>query len=242
MKKSILITFVVICLAALCGTAFADISYEIADTFQEEAPHNFGDYQLIRVHGLSDPDEESSLNSYFQATFDGLIEQYRADVEESKTLWPDDPEGSDDGPKFGENFTSFDVTDNDDYFVFKTEDGVLGASYSWFSTYYTFDKKSGKLVFLTDYFGEGADFITPLTDYIRGRMEEYNAEHPEEVCYWLDDPSVLGDAMNNLDIYRHWYINQDGEFIVTFDKYQVAPGAFGTSEFVIPEEVLASIK
>ena len=46
--------------------------------------------------------------------------------------------------------------------------------------------------------------------------------------------------MDNLDAARHWYINNDGDLVIVFDKYEIAPGAQGESEFVIAAAAAAA--
>ena len=239
MKKQFLMVWALICLFACFAGVLADdavISFEVIDNFKEESKHFFADYDTISVSGMGDEAEQDDLNNYLKAEAEMFIEQYYEDVEYEKTAWPEETEEI--GPVFGGTFHAAGVTDTDEYYVFMTEYGYQGASWSSIREFFTFDKADGALLSLTDIIGDSDEAFESLVDYVRGKMEEYNAENPEEVGYWLEDDS-LDIAMEALDDNGHWYIDSDGNLLVIFDKYEVAPGAFGPSDFVIPAEVYA---
>jgi hypothetical protein len=38
---------------------------------------------------------------------------------------------------------------------------------------------------------------------------------------------------------QSFYINNEGKLVISFDKYEVAPGYMGVVEFIIPSNVIA---
>ena len=40
---------------------------------------------------------------------------------------------------------------------------------------------------------------------------------------------------------QKFFINDDGNIVICFDKYEIAPGATGSPEFVIPNDVVKDI-
>lgn len=90
------------------------------------------------------------------------------------------------------------------------------------SRYYNFDLKSGKQITLEDVLGK--DYAQLVVDKIRSEMEE--RERQESVSYFEEKP---------LEITKNtkFYMNQDGYPVVVFEKYEIAPGAFGKQEFEI---------
>ena len=49
------------------------------------------------------------------------------------------------------------------------------------------------------------------------------------------------DGFDKIAEDQNFYINDDGNIVICFDKYEVAAGAQGSPEFVIPEKVVADI-
>ena len=37
---------------------------------------------------------------------------------------------------------------------------------------------------------------------------------------------------------QHFYLNEEGQLVIVFDEYAVAPGSMGMPEFVIPSDLL----
>ena len=57
--------------------------------------------------------------------------------------------------------------------------------------------------------------------------------------FWVDDEIV--ESFEKISSDQNFYINSDGNVVICFDKYEVAPGAQGSPEFVIPNELIADI-
>ena len=57
--------------------------------------------------------------------------------------------------------------------------------------------------------------------------------------FWVDDDVFEGFEKIADD--QNFYINNEGNIVICFDKYEVAAGAQGSPEFVIPEDVVADI-
>lgn len=90
------------------------------------------------------------------------------------------------------------------------------------SRYYNFDLKTGKQITLEDVFGK--DYAQLAADKIRSQMEE--RERKESVSYFEEKPLEITENTK-------FYMNQDGYPVVVFEKYEIAPGAFGEQEFEI---------
>ena len=86
-------------------------------------------------------------------------------------------------------------------------------------------------------FKDGADYVTPISDYVKGEMERLNKE--EDGMFWVGDTEIEGFEKIADD--QKFYINNDGNIVICFQKYEVAAGAQGTPEFVIPNDVIADI-
>lgn len=90
------------------------------------------------------------------------------------------------------------------------------------SRYYNFDLKNGKCVTLKDVLGN--DYAERAEETIRGQMEEREKE--QGVSYFQDAPPKITED-------TEFYMNQNECPVVVFEKYEIAPGAFGEQEFEI---------
>ena len=90
--------------------------------------------------------------------------------------------------------------------------------------YYTLDLESEKILTLKDWFGN--DYKQIVADSIRRTILTWSAEEQREL--WTD--INLEDLITEN---RSFYLNEDGQAVVVFDKYELACGAAGRPEFVI---------
>lgn len=134
------------------------------------------------------------------------------------------------------------LTTTEEYFTLKLicyQGSGSGAEWDYF---YTIDLTTGERLALKDLFVEGADYITPVSENIKTQMREQMAAD-EMVHYWVDETDEMAD--NNFQAITDetsFYVNGDGQIVIAFDEYEVAPGYMGTVEFVIPDEVTADIR
>lgn len=83
--------------------------------------------------------------------------------------------------------------------------------------YYNFDLKQGKLVTLEDILGEHYREIAD--ESIRSQMEENGGN------YWDDFTGITEETP--------FYLNEAGNPVIVFEKYEIAPGTEGQQEFEI---------
>lgn len=109
---------------------------------------------------------------------------------------------------------------------------------SWFNFeeerhFYNINLVTGKELTLVDFFGD--DAYVYATNCVLTQMKERIAKDPENVTYWgvNDDDSEESEFIGvNEDTL--FYVDQAGNVVISYDKYEVAPGAMGIQEFVIP--------
>ena len=115
----------------------------------------------------------------------------------------------------------------------QTEDSlslaVMGTE-NWTSSYsetryYNFDLKEGKLVTLQDILGQ--DYVQIAEESVRSQAAKKAAETGLE--FWLDDWA-------GVDENTKFYLNEAGNPVIVFEKYEIAPGAAGQPEFEIGKE------
>ena len=83
--------------------------------------------------------------------------------------------------------------------------------------YYNFDLKEGKLVTLQDILGD--EYQQIANESIQNQMKE-NSE-----IYWDDFEGIQEDTP--------FYLNESGNPVIVFEKYEIAPGSEGQQEFEI---------
>ena len=188
-----------------------------------------------QIEGLLDQELEDQLNQEFQDNANAVIAAFEQDKKKLEE-------------EFGDETVHMDVeqnyqvkTDNEDYLAIDLYTYTAVGSSSTVHSFYTFDKKNGTLVTLESLFKDGADYVTPISDYLKDEMRRMNAE--EGGMFWVKgDENVIGDeGFDTIAKDQNFYINNDGALVICFDKYEVAAGAQGSPEFVIPQDVIADI-
>ena len=196
---------------------------------------NDGNYQAnVQVPQISGVDEEVAaiLNDKYLAEGRSLYEAFVAETDALKADGVEGHMGIDSG---------YDIkTNNDDVFAIAryVQNTVGSSSTTW--QFDTIDRKNQLIVTLPSLFSDNADYITPVSAEIKKQMAERMAAD-ENVIYWLNDETMGDGNFDAIKADQNFYINADGKLVICFDKYEVAPGYMGDSEFIIPTEVLDGI-
>lgn len=108
---------------------------------------------------------------------------------------------------------------------------VLFGAESWvsaykFEDYYNISLEENKELTLRDILGE--DYIQIANNSIREEMA-LRMEADKNVTYF--DESQGG--FSSVDETTKFYLNDEGNVVIVFDKYEIAPGAMGRQEFII---------
>lgn len=99
--------------------------------------------------------------------------------------------------------------------------------------FYNIDLVTGKNLTLKDLLGE--DAYEYASEEVRSQIEEKVEADPENLIYWgfnsdkdtaIDFPGVTETTP--------FYINEAGNVVISYDKYEVGPGYMGIQEFEIP--------
>lgn len=126
------------------------------------------------------------------------------------------------------------VTDNDNYFTLKISTVVAMGGSNSFEKYYTIDKKADKLISLSDLFDSSFDYKTYIYNNILEQMKK-NMANDESLTYFI--PSGDFDdafAFTNITGNENFYVGDNGNVVICFDKYDVAPGYMGLVNFEVP--------
>ena len=115
---------------------------------------------------------------------------------------------------------------------------TVGSSSTTFE-YDTIDKKNEVLITLPSLFKDKG-YIEIISENIKEQMRE-QMKSDSNKTYWITG----GNGKSNMDIFKeisenqNFYINDKSQLVISFNKYDVAPGYMGIVEFIIPTEILS---
>ncbi len=184
-----------------------------------------------KIEGLLDKELEEKLNKEFRENAEHIIAAFEADMKELKEEFGDDVH-------LGVESSYFVRTDNEDVLALDVYIVNTVASSSTRHTFYNINKKTGELMSLEGLFKKDADYITPISEYIKKEMIRRNEE--EDGMFWIGGENIeLEFAAIKED--QNFFINDEGNIVICFDKYEVAAGGQGCPEFEIADEVVEDI-
>ena len=167
-----------------------------------------------------------TINEDIEEMTDRLIAQFEADVELGESY----------GGVYMEPQV---VTDTDTWFTIRIVVTQVAGSGSEYEYFYHIDKTTGKIASLKDLFIDGADYMTPISEDIKKQMREQMAED-ENLYYWVDD-EITEINFQTIKENQNFYLNEDGQIVICFDEYEVAPGYMGLVQFTIDNSVVSDI-
>ncbi len=183
------------------------------------------------VQGLENKTLENSLNEKYLAENKKLYEEFMVDMENLK---------KNGGGHLGVN-SGYEVkTDTDRILsIGRYVVNTVGSS-STKMKYDTIDKKNGILITLPSLFKDDR-YVEVISENIKKQMIEQNKADNNKF-YW-----VAGIEKGNMQLFekiskeQSFYINAEGKLVISFDKYEVAPGYMGIVQFAIPTDIIADI-
>lgn len=184
------------------------------------------------VQGLENKTLENSLNEKYLAENKKLYEQFMVDMEKMK---------KNGGGHLGVN-SGYEVkTDTDRILsIGRYVVNTVGSS-STKMKYDTIDKKNGILITLPSLFKDDR-YVEIISENIKKQMIEQNKADNKKF-YWIAGIEQKGNMklFEKISKEQSFYINAEGKLIISFDKYEVAPGYMGIVQFAIPTNILSDI-
>lgn len=114
----------------------------------------------------------------------------------------------------------------------------LTAAKGWVSSetevhFYNINLEDDKEISLKDFLGD--DYVNICNESIKKQIEERIAEDENNIYFGFNDSDdgMAIDGFNSVDSNTKFYINDKGNAVVVFDKYEIAPGYMGIQEFEI---------
>ena len=108
---------------------------------------------------------------------------------------------------------------------------------SWFNfeefrKFYNLDLVTGKELTLIDLLGEDA-YEYAETEVLK-QINKMIEEDPN-LCFWgINDSNNMEEEFIGVTENTPFYINADGNVVISYNKYDIAPGSMGIMEFEIP--------
>lgn len=127
------------------------------------------------------------------------------------------------------------VTDNEKYLVIRVNTLQIMASGTQFVKTFVVDKMTGETVSLLKLLGNDSEKLQAVGENIKAQMREQMAAD-ESVAYFLDSDMPEVD-FQGLSGEESFYFNENGELVIAFNEYDIAPGYMGAVEFTIPAAV-----
>jgi hypothetical protein len=188
------------------------------------------DIKVPSIQGLENNKElENSLNEKYLNEAKEQYKAFMADMEYIKKIG-----GGHAGVKSGYEVK----TDTDKILAILRYNVSTSNSFSE-TKYDTVDKQKQILLTLPMLF-KNDSYVKNITDNIKKQMLELNKADSSNY-YWVEgivkDPKMI--AFKEISKDQSFYINSQNKLVICFQKYEVAPGAMGHLEFVIPTEILS---
>jgi hypothetical protein len=198
--------------------------------FKIEDEKHHANIKVPSISNLKDQDLEKSLNEKYLKENKQLYQEFMQEVESLK--------------KQGDGHIGVESgyvvkTDNEKILsIGRYVVNTVGSSSTTFK-YDTIDKKKQVIVTLPILF-KNQNYIETISKNIKDQMKQQMKEDKTKV-YWILDAGVENpiDPFEKITANHNFYINQDNKLVISFDKYEVAPGYMGVVEFIIPTELLS---
>jgi len=184
------------------------------------------------IKGLENKTLENSLNEKYLAENKKLYEGFVADMESLK---------KNGGGNLGVESGYTVKTDTDRILsIGRYVVNTVGSS-STIMKYDTIDKKNEILITLPSLFKDDK-YIDVISENIKEQMIEENRADKKKF-YWVEGIEQNGtvELYNKILSEQNFYINPEGKLVISFDKYEVAPGYMGIVEFIIPTEAISGL-
>lgn len=125
------------------------------------------------------------------------------------------------------------ITNNEDWFTLKLTIIKSSASSDIQYKYYHIDKKTDKIVKLSDLF-VNEEYKEVISEEIKKQMVS-RMQEDENLVYWFDEESKEW-SFRRVEDNQNFYFSERGNIVIVFDKYEVGPGSSGAPEFEIDKK------
>lgn len=174
--------------------------------------------------------ELEQTNKTIEEYANEFISQYENDLKESEGLG-----------NYELKSTYQVIREDEQELVLEIDTTVVMASGSEYKKVFNIDKNTGKIKKLADYFKKDSNYIDVLTEEIKRQMREQMKDG--EKMYFLDSEDGMDEwDFKELSEDADFYFDADGNLVILFDEYEVAPGYMGAVSFTIERNVFEKLR
>jgi Protein of unknown function (DUF3298) len=180
------------------------------------------------VEGLENHELQNSLNEKYLAENEKLYAEFSKEIEELKAAG---------GGHLGVNSGYVIKTDTDKILSLgRYVVNTVGSSSTTFK-YDTIDKQNQILITLPSLFKDDS-YVEIISETIKEQMRQQMKDDKQKF-YWVEKGDIAPFEKIKTD--QSFYLSSSDKLVISFDKYEVAPGYMGIVEFEIPTEVLSNV-
>ncbi|MGL5345899.1 MAG: DUF3298 domain-containing protein [Peptostreptococcaceae bacterium] len=184
-----------------------------------------------KITGLNNKKLENEINDEIDKEAKKQYDNYIKEMKELKNM---DVEGRD----LAESWYEV-KTDNEDILSLIVYYFHAQGSSNTTRKCYNIDKKNETALTLKSIFKD-EDYINIISENIKQQMKQQMKDDPNKV-YWVESDTPDMD-FKKITSEQQFYINENDEIVICFDKYEVAPGYMGIVDFTIPKDILDPLK
>lgn len=196
--------------------------------FKEDKETYKADIKVPALQGLKNTDFEANLNKKYVVEAQAQYEAFKEDMKYVESVG-----GGHIGVEGGYEVK----TDNGQILAIERYEVSTSNGYSS-RQFDTIDKKNELLITLPSLFKDD-NYIYNISNNITEQMianYKKDSSNYYSVAGIVEKPEEV--SFVKIDRNQSFYINNEGKLVICFDKYEVAPGAMGALEFIIPTEVI----
>lgn len=130
------------------------------------------------------------------------------------------------------------VTDTDSWLSLRLYTETVEASGAQYQRFYNIDKAADKMVQLSDLFADKEQGLKLVSEDIKTQMRE-QMQKDESVSYFIDS-EVPEDDFQQVKEDQNFRFDEQGNLVISFDEYEVAPGSMGLVYFTVERSVFES--
>ena len=191
----------------------------------EDSRENAG--AQVNIPQIEGEGQQPEANQAIEEYANRLIQMYEEEIQA----------GGENG-NYGLDSTYDVVFENQKYVSIRIRSTLTMASGTEFVKVFNVDKATGQVVGLKDLLCGDEAVMAGISENIKAQMEAQMAAD-ENVTYFLNSDTPEWD-FKGIDGDESYYFNENGQLVIVFEEYEVAPGYMGAVEFVIPESVTGS--
>lgn len=155
-----------------------------------------------------------------------LIDEYEADLKKNEG------EGN-----YALDSTYEVIRDDERYLSIRINTVFTMASGNQMVKIFNIDKETGNILSMEDVFEDGVDYLGIMTENIKEQMKAAMEKDETKSYFLVSEGEDAG--FDKLTGEENFYFNDNGEIVIAFNEYDVAPGYMGAVEFTIPKDVIA---